>query len=585
MADMSACVCSYCHDNLEGGPTNNMSLKCGHTFHKECVKKDWIHKHTTVEELRCPVCKMTAGDMSLLEQQLFDMSGGHPSIPPNMTGSPIDLDAVTNPAPSPAVSSSNALDAVMDVLLPDPACVATAAAASPAAPPDFTTERPEGSREDHPVISDSADAGDDRDAAAEENEETLQFAAPLLQRSAREGFQITAVPAWDAIMSDTRVLCCDCGEECVKYRILSKVQCRFRCNKCNYVHTRLYGCDGKHAVKALQEGTSARHDFFKKSHVADATEQKRLVTQFTTERRYMLGGGFKPLSVWVAQGYEGERIATHSRAVDVMPDKMFGLLYRVPELYVGIAGSEGTTETTTMGRDRKRPRESVEAAGSIAGSKKVKKELYQEDGEAEGAAPSAGPDSSSSRPSSSSSSSSSKRPNASSKKKKSKKLNKKEKNKMKKQVKEAKKEKQRLKEEALEERQAAKAEEKAAKAEALQEARANKQAESALNAANNKGQAAALSFCKKVDTIMASLQKSLRTPGAVQVPVASKAPMELLLVKFGDMLAEAQGAANGFELGANFSIPEKFASCLVESKKHQALFHLTARTYASADRI
>lgn len=151
---------------------------------------------------------------------------------------------------------------------------------------------------------------------------------------------------------------------------------------------------------------------------------------------------------------------------------------------------------------------------------------------------------------------------------------------MKKEVKAAKKEKQRLKDEALEEKQAAKAAEKAVKMEAMQEARAIKQAESAANGANKKGQVAAIAFCKKVDTIISSLQKTLRLPGASQVPVASRVPVEALLVMFENMLIGAHGAANGFEPGAGFSAPANFATSLVNSKKHQTLFQVTARTYA-----
>ena len=75
------------------------------------------------------------------------------------------------------------------------------------------------------------------------------------------------------------------------------------------------------------------------------------------ERHYEHGGAFKPLSVWTTLGYDGTIIATKSHPEDVMPDKLFGLVYRVSELYVGARGSDGTRIT-------KRQRTSANAAGA-----------------------------------------------------------------------------------------------------------------------------------------------------------------------------------------------------------------------------
>ena len=39
-------------------------------------------------------------------------------------------------------------------------------------------------------------------------------------------------------------------------------------------------------------------------------------------------------------GYDGEAIATKSRPENVQPSDMFGLVYRVPELFVGAVGMD-----------------------------------------------------------------------------------------------------------------------------------------------------------------------------------------------------------------------------------------------------
>ena len=87
--------------------------------------------------------------------------------------------------------------------------------------------------------------------------------------------------------------------------------------------------------------------FFKNSHATDMNGQKRLLAAVhesygMRERHYEHGGACKPLSVWTSLGYDGSIIATKSHPVDCMPDRMFGLVYRVSDLYVGARGSDGT---------------------------------------------------------------------------------------------------------------------------------------------------------------------------------------------------------------------------------------------------
>ena len=133
--------CSYCQDAIDIATTDHMSLKCGHTFHKDCLKRDVDVNNAEVESLRCPVCKNTGYDMSLQEQELH---AAHPSTFEHVVTSPINL------AMDAASATGLRLDALMDAVLPGLAFAtpAAAAAASPAASPGIRAEGPEGAEED-----------------------------------------------------------------------------------------------------------------------------------------------------------------------------------------------------------------------------------------------------------------------------------------------------------------------------------------------------------------------------------------------------------------------------------------------------
>ena len=122
---------------------------------------------------------------------------------------------------------------------------------------------------------------------------------PRLIRAAEIGFQIDAVPAWSMMDSKSRVTCCDCGQKCTKYRIMSKGSGTFRCNKCCYAHTRLFRSEGKGSnVTLAKMPDSERRDFFKNSHATDMNGQKQLLVAVhesygTRERHYEYGWGFQ----------------------------------------------------------------------------------------------------------------------------------------------------------------------------------------------------------------------------------------------------------------------------------------------------
>ena len=80
-----------------------------------------------------------------------------------------------------------------------------------------------------------------------------------------------------------------------------------------------------------------------KSHVQNAKAQrdsyiKTLDKHTVRERHFDLAGTFKPLSVWATNGYDPQTIAEKSQPEDVMVSKMFGLVYRAPELTIGARG-------------------------------------------------------------------------------------------------------------------------------------------------------------------------------------------------------------------------------------------------------
>ena len=179
-----------------------------------------------------------------------------------------------------------------------------------------------------------------------------EFALPKLQRAASEGFQINSLPVWQTLECDLRVTCLDFGAICTKFRVLSKTQGTFRCNKCCYVHARLWRDGGSAEVDEL-EGHD-RNNWFKQAQSANARGQRHLQNQQSSKvqhRRYELGGIFKPLSVWVSMSYDGEAIATKSLPENVQPSDMFGLVYRVPELFVGAGGMDEVVNFDAPVRD------------------------------------------------------------------------------------------------------------------------------------------------------------------------------------------------------------------------------------------
>ncbi len=62
---MSESLCRYCLVELQVG--EDKALQCGHVFHRDSPFADLEVKEMLVEELKCPVCKITGREMTSCE--------------------------------------------------------------------------------------------------------------------------------------------------------------------------------------------------------------------------------------------------------------------------------------------------------------------------------------------------------------------------------------------------------------------------------------------------------------------------------------------------------------------------------------
>ena len=368
--------CIICQEELRD---DTFALKCGHLFHKACVD-DWCNaKHCGLEDLVCPVCNGSQADMSINEQRMLFQGGDALPQSTLLDGGVVAVEDDDETGPPQASGSAPALAALTTAAEADVAAAAVTAAAPQAsgsvveecvrhdvANDQSTAEWGEGS--DIAQMSDIASlAGEDFASLAGDLElggaivsgeqPAFEPTMPLTAGCAMERFSIDTVAAWHG---QHHIVCCDCMQPCkASFRLISKGELKFRCGKCGYSHLRLYREDREYRATLANFPKAELVDFFKGSHELNAKEQRQKFLKMHSEysareRKFDFGGSFKPVSVLERMGYDVVAIATKSLPEDVRPCRLFGMIYRVPQLWVGKVGREGTRTQSDAHREWKK---------------------------------------------------------------------------------------------------------------------------------------------------------------------------------------------------------------------------------------
>ena len=97
--------------------------------------------------------------------------------------------------------------------------------------------------------------------------------------------------------------------------------------------------------------------------------------------------------------------------------------------------------------------------------------------------------------------------------------------------------------------------------------------------AEQKGAAIAASSCKRIESSIASIQKTFRLPGAADVPDAQTAPLCETLKSLMDLHLEVQDVSTGHAIARGFTVPKLEKTLTDSAKKYQTLFALAAKIY------
>ena len=566
-----------------------------------------------IEDLPCPKCKATSHDLRVKEEAVIsqNVDDGHPYT---VAGYLAATEETQHEDTIDATGEGAATEAAQNDQDTGDASAATDAAQNDQDMGDATAEgaATEAAQNDQ----DTGDAQHEPEADIEEvarasadgvDTNVRTAAMPRLVRAASFGFQIDAVPAWNT--KDETLVCCDCDQPCTKFRVISKGCGVVRCNKCCYVHTKLHRSKGPGSVETLVElPKEERIAFFKASHQPlTQKEQKSLFDRSVRslevysmrEKVFEMGGQYLPLSVWGKQGYDTKIIADQSEPDDVMPHRMWGSVYRVPILYVGTRGTDGTKSSDAAHvhyrPQLKRLRISEGSGSTLSSASAPEAEPEAAHGEPEaahgeqGASDANDDDSDDSTSSSTSSSSSSATKKLKKKKKRNKKTDskkearkaaKKEKKRIEKEKKEAKKEKERQMEKARAEREAIKNAEREAREAEKEKKKRDREIEAAQKKADQRGAAIATSSCKRIERSIASIQNTMRLPGSADVPDVQARPLSEILTKLMDLYREVQDVSSGRATAAGFTVPDMEKKLLDSAKRHQALFAAASKTYS-----
>ena len=538
------CVCCLA-DIVEGESSEGM--QCGHMFHDDCIRRYMQVKGLqNFKDLACPTCKNTGWDCDRLEAEQRELLTAQPPTAA-MAAEIVALFEESPPGPSHAEEAeASAAEAE--------ASAAAAEAEASASVPDFDAE----------ARSSAVQEAPDSTVHSGPIETFLvpALAMPIQTKMAQEGFQIECVNAWNSHEQDQQVMCVDCQEPCVKYRVKSKGQGTFVCRKCDYVHTRLYRDEGAGYRKILCEMPPAElKDFFTKAKDMNSKDQKAWLDSkkekwSVRERTFSNGGSFKPLSVWATDGFDPVIIAEKSLPQDVMPDRMWGMVYRVPILSVNVQGSDG--------------KRSFSSATAVAKPTSVAKRLKMlENCSDEGRNAQQDPDNLSNPSTSDASTSSDSKLNSAQKRarKKSKIAKKK-----------AKCERKNAKKEKVKQVQVAR-DQKAAEKRIQQD---EKQTSNAAKKAEQQVRLTCVSTSKKLDSAIASVEKTLRTPGAVCLGEEMSVPLKRMQEQLVQLKAYVDGFLYGREDWQAFTLSTDLTKLVADVKKHEAVFHFNVRTFAPA---
>ena len=398
------------------------------------------------------------------------------------------------------------------------------------------------------------------------------MALPNMVRSESQSFKIQSVPAWQGVL----LVCCQCGEHIgdLSFQVTNAQRGTFCCGRCACTQTKMWRINGRGSRKFLQcMSEPERQQWMREAQSADKSKlihmMQTAVTKYCQrEKRFSYGGAFKPLSVWETLGYDTAIIARESLPEDVRGDRMFGLVYRVPELLVEQVGRDGKRNETTERLESKRRRlkarvNDPDAAGEPAAS---------EAGEVRSIAIDIESSESSESSASSGSTETGKEDKAAKKKRKQEKKEKKR----------AAKEKRKQIEAQKREKAAKKEAEKAAKAAAAQQAKAAKDQERQRERAAEKAKTTAKAAATKIEKALNRIQSTLRKPGSHLVPELSKLPLQQCLAAFEDHLVTLNRIKIG-DCNDDLEIPD-VKKLIADAKKHEALFSATIRTYGGPAR-
>jgi hypothetical protein len=451
----------------------------------------------------------------------------------------------------------------------------------------------------------------------------LQLAMPKKIQAGMQGFSIDAVASYAEHDVVSKPICCDCLQECTSFRIKSKGDNGARCTKCDYTRLRIHrdkGAGFSHKLMEIPKETLV--EFFKASHQMTAREQRTsydltMSKHSTRERYFERGGAFKPLSVWEREGYDVTPIATKSEPEDVMPCRLFGLVYRVPTLTVGQRGTDGHANKSAAhsrwvdNSEEKRLRaapsiaaadaEEMPAAASKAASAAAPSRAASAAAPSRAASAAASSRAASAKEempaavkeepttdddSSCSSSSSSLERDGNKKDSKKYKKVKLMKKKRKKQEKKQKKEAKKLKAEqvklARQEREDKKAATIAAKKAESEEKAEQKRIESAEKKISSRSIALAKADASKLDGAIASLQKTFRAPGADRVDDSAKKPLENRLQELTVYHSRAILQVSGLPPGDEYVPCPELKEMIANTKKLETIFMLIVRTMTSS---